>query len=246
MAREPLVIAASPSVKAPLEALGRAFEVLHPGVVVRLYLDEALNLRRTIAALENNGQFLGGRGIIHLVAPGGDELLTRLASKNYIRPESRRAYAVEPLVLVVPESVVEAPTSFDALARDAHLRIAVADPALTTLGQRSRDLLLTRGVWANLNGRLELAADARGVIDHLMRGQADVGILFGPEAVQERERLRVTAVARGETVAQTVHSIAMEWQCPNRELAQEFIRFTQSASAQAILRALGYLSPGLP
>ncbi len=242
-AAEPLVIAASPAVRAPLEALGRAFEATHPGVSVRLYLDSGLELRRTIAAVENDGRYLGGRGVIHLVAPGGDELITRLEAKNYIRPNTRRAYAAEPLVLVVPASLVEAPASFEQLANDPNVKIAVADPALTSLGQKSRELLVAVGVWDRAKGRLEVAADARGVIDHMMRGQSDVGILAWPEAVREQERIRVVAWSGPEHTASTIHSIAMEWECPNRALAQDFLDFTQTPAAQAAIRALGYAFP---
>ncbi len=242
---ELLVIAASPSVKAPLEALGHAFEAQFPGTKVRLHVEPALDLRRTIVGMQNRLKvdIRGGRGLIHLIAPGSDELLTRLESKNYIRPESRRPYAVEPLVLVVPESVVEAPTTFEALAQDRRLRIVIADPAVTTLGQKSHALLQSLGLWQAVHGRLEIAADARGVIDHLMRGQADVGILFGPEAVREQQRIRVAAIANNGHVEPVVHSLAMAYECPDRALAQRFIEFTQGREAQAVLRSLGYLSP---
>jgi molybdate transport system substrate-binding protein len=43
------------------------------------------------------------------------------------------------------------------------------------------------------------------------------------------------------SVGATVHSIAMERYCPNRRLCEEFLEYTQSAEAQAILRNLGYL-----
>jgi formylglycine-generating enzyme required for sulfatase activity len=35
----------------------------------------------------------------------------------------------------------------------------------------------------------------------------------------------------------------MEYECPDRVLAQRFLEFTQGAEAQAVLRSLGYLSP---
>lgn len=242
---ESLVIATSRSVKAPLEEIGRAFEAQYPDVRIRLHVEPALDLRRTIGSMENTlmVDVHPGRGLIHLIAPGGDELIARLDSKNYIRPGSQRAYAVEPLVLVVPESVVEAPTSFEALAQDGRLRIVIADPSVTTLGQKSRALLMSLGLWETLNGRLDVAVDVRSVIDHLMRGRADVGILFGPEAVRERQRVRIAAVADHRLVEPLVHSLAMEYECPDRTLAQRFIDFTQEAAAQAILRSLGYRSP---
>jgi len=244
-ALETLVIATSPSVRVPIEALGRQFEAAHPHVRVRLYLDSGLDLRRTIAGMENSsiGQYFIGSGPIHLVAPGGDELIARLEQKYYVLPSTTRSYAVVPLVLVVPESLVEAPTSFEALGQGQPLRIAIADPQLTTLGQKTKELLAVLGVWTTVESRLDKATDTRAVLDHLLNGQADVGILFGPDAALERERIRVVAVSTSHMVQPVIHSIAMERYCPNRALCAEFLNFVQTAEARSILTGLGYGVP---
>jgi molybdate transport system substrate-binding protein len=244
-AAEQLVIATSPSVAGPVAALGRQFETTHPNVRVQLYLDAGLDLRRTIAGMENSpkGQYFIGSGPIHLVAPGGDELITRLEQKYYVLPGTSRTYAEVPLVIIVPESLVEAPSSFEALAQDKSLRIAIGDPQLTVLGQKTKEMLTTLGVWTNLEGRLDRATDTRSVLDHVLNGQADVGILFGPDAIRERERIRIVAISSRETVQPVIHSMAMERYCPNRALCAEFLEFIQSPEAQAELRRLGYASP---
>src|SRR5688572_23093973 len=50
-AKENLIIAASPSLAAPLEALGREFEAKRPDVQVRIFYDTGLSMRQTIAAM---------------------------------------------------------------------------------------------------------------------------------------------------------------------------------------------------
>jgi molybdate transport system substrate-binding protein len=238
---ERLIIATSPSVAAPIRALGQAFESTHPEVRVGLYLDSGLDLRQTMAAIQNSvkGQYFIERGPIHLIAPGGDELITRLEQRYYALPGTRRAYAAVPLVLVVPESLVEAPSSFEALGEG--WRVAIADPALTTLGRQSKDLLIDSGHWDRMRGRLDIAGDVQGVLDHVLRGQADAGIVFGPDAVRESQRVRVVARSDVRSAGATVHSIAMERYCPNRRLCEEFLEYTQSTEAQGILTNLGYL-----
>ena len=244
-ATEQLVIATSPSMRIPVEALGRQFEQTHPDVRVRLYFDSGLDIRRTIAGMENSpiGQYFIGSGPIHLVAPGGDELITRLEWRYYVLPGTKRPYAEVPLVMVVPEALVDAPTSFEALGKNGALRIAVGDPGLTTLGQRTKQLLTTLGVWSSVEGRLDEASDTRSVLDHLLNGQADVGILFGPDAVQESQRIRIVAVSERGIIPLAIHSMAMERYFPNRALCEEFLGFIQSAEAQKELQRLGYASP---
>jgi len=244
-AEEALIIAASPSMKAAVEALGQAFEKQRPEVHVRVYYDKGLDLRRTIAGMENNprGKYFIGSGPIHLIAPGGDELIKRLEQKYYVLPGTRRAYVAVPLVLVVPATLVEAPASFEALASESVKRIAVADPHLTELGRQTQHLFQALGIWEAMADKVDVASDARGVLDHMLHGEADVGIIFGPDAYQESERVRVVAMSTDQTMNATVHSMAMERYCPNRRLCEDFLAFIQTPEAQSVLTHLGYVSP---
>lgn len=240
-ASRPLVILTSPAVKDAIQALGEAFERAHPGVRVQVAVDTALDLRRTIAGMENRGRSFIGSGPIHLVAPGGDELITRLEQKYYLLPEAKALYATERLVLVAPESLVEAPESFEALETMETVRIAVADHT-TRLGVETDRLLFGLGLKAK---RLDKASDKSGILDHVLSGQADVGILFGQDAVRVQQRVRIVATAPTGLYKPIPHSIAMERYCPDRVLCEEFLQFVTSPDGQAVLKRLGY-GPGKP
>jgi molybdate transport system substrate-binding protein len=241
---EQLVIVGSPSLKLPLQALAQAYEAVHPEVRVKLSFNPGLELRQTIAAMENSvtGQFFIGTGPIHLIAPGGDEVITRLEQRYYVLPGTRRTYLTVPLVLVVPDALVDAPTSFEALGSTA-LRVAVADPERTQAGKATRGLLQSIGLLESLQDRLDVASDARGVLDHVLSGQADAGIIFGSDAVKEQSRVRITAVAPKKGYQPIVHSMTMERYCPNRALCQDFLTFIQSPTAKDVLKRLGYDVP---
>jgi len=234
-----LVIAVSPSVHDAVEALARAFEAAHPGVQVRLSVHGGLELRRTIAAIQHDGRHTVEGGDIHLVAPGNDELLDRLEQKYYVLPETRRTYALTHLVLIVPESLADAPETFEALATSG-MRVAVADPRETELGLRTRRLLERLGLAAPLRNRLDVATDARAVLDHVLNGQADAGVVFSHDAVRERDRVRIAATAPAAADPPIRYSMAMDRYCPNRRLCRDFLDFTQTAPAHAALRLLGY------
>ncbi len=242
-ASEPFVIAASPTLRGLLERLGSGFEQTHPDVRVKLYFGSGLDVRQTIAAMENSmvGQYFIGSGPLHLVAPGGDEVLSRLEMKYYVLPGTQRPYAMDQLVVVVPESLVEAPESLEAIRRGT-TRLAVADASRTLLGTQTGHMLRTSGLDEALTGRLDVAIDSHGVIDHVLSGQADAGIIYGDQAVTLQERLRtVVVIDKGYTP--TMHSMAMERYCPNRRLCEEFLGYIQSAEGQAIVRQAGYAIP---
>lgn len=236
-----LVITASPAVADAMVQLGRAFESAHPDVRVRVSIDTSLDLRRTVSAMENRGRSFIGSGPIHFVAPGGDELITRMEQKYYLLPEAKALYATERLVLVAPESLSDAPESFEALTRMNSVRIAVADRT-TRLGVETDRVLAALGL---KDRQLDLANDQAGILDHVLSGQADVGVLFGQEAVKAQERVRLLAVAPAHLYKPIPHSLAMERYCPDRALCESFLQFVTSPAGQAVVQQLGY-GPGKP
>jgi molybdate transport system substrate-binding protein len=239
-----LVIAASPSLADAVMAVAGAFEQRHPDVKVRIYFDDGLDMRRTIAAMENNpeGKYFIGKGPIHLVAPGGDELIARLQMKYYVLPGTARPYMEERLVLIVPESLTEAPTDFEAL-RTGRYRVAVADPGQTQTGKMTAGLLRAMGLGDALRDKLDTALDSHGVLDHLLSGQADVGIALARDAVKQRQRVRIVAHAPATGYEPVQHSMAMERYCPDRDLCSEFLGFLHSVDSQRALTRLGYSIP---
>lgn len=234
-----LVIATSPSVEAAIAQLGRVFEASRPDVRVQLSVDTSLDLRRTIAAMENRGNSFIGSGPIHLVAPGGDEVITRMEQKYYLLPEAKVRYATEQLVLVAPESLSEAPESFEALGRMESIRIAVADRT-TRLGVETDRVLAALRLKEK---QLDLASDQSGILDHVLSGQADVGVMFGQDAAKFEQRVRIVATAPAGLYKPIPHSMSMERYCPDRPLCEEFLQFAISPDGQAVLKRLGY-GPG--
>ncbi len=242
-AMEDLVIMASPSLSAPMKAMAQAFEKTHPDVRVRLYYETALEMRQMIARMQHSGKHHIGSGPFHLIVPGGKEIITRLEQKYYILPKTRRPYAMAQLALVVPVTSEHAPSSFEQLGKDASLRVAIIDPKVSETGRVTKELLDGMGLSERLKDRLDIAHDSSGVLDHILHGQADVGIVLHPQAYQQRDRVRVVAEAPSGAHSRIEYEIAMERFCPNRRLCEEFMMFTQTPEAQSVLKRLGYDVP---
>lgn len=240
---ESLVILASPSLKVPLEAISHAFEATHQDVRVQLHYESIIDLRRTIAQMQNNGRHHIESGPFHILAPGGAELIARMEQKYYVLPGTRRAFATARLVLVVPATLVEAPSSFEELSRNASLRVSIVDAKVSETGRVTQELLAGMGLDSALKGRLDVAHDSSGVMDHILHGQADVGIVRNTEVFRYGDRIRVVAEAPPGAHSRIVYEMAMERFCPNRRLCDEFLVFAQSPEAQAVLKRLGYGSP---
>jgi molybdate transport system substrate-binding protein len=240
---ENLVIVASPALNSPLNAIAQAFEKVHPEVRVKMHYETALEMRQMLSQMQNNGRHHVGSGPFHLIAPGGGEIITRLEQRYYILPGTRRPYAMTRLVLVVPAALENAPTSFEELGKGSSLRVAIVDPRVNETGRVTKELLDGMGLTEALKGRVDIAHDASGVLDHVLYGRADVGIVLNPQAYQQKDRVRVVAEAPEGAHSTIIYEIAMERFCPNRQLCEEFMSFAQSPEAQIVLKRLGYGVP---
>ncbi len=242
-AEEPLVILASPTLERPLVALAEAFEGSHPDVQIKILLDSAMALRGTIGRLQHSGRYGPHAGLVHLVVPADQELLDRLEYRYYVLPGTRRAYATDRLVLVVPNGSNESALSLADLVKDKTRRLVVADPEVSGLGHQSRqplDALLRR---VEIRSTVIVAHDAHGIVDRLAHGMADVGILFEHQAAQARTLVRLAGVIEPEVSPPVVYAMAMDRFCPNRTLCHQFLEFSQSHEARAVLARLGYGPP---
>ena len=171
----------------------------------------------------------------------GDELITRLEGKYYVLPDGKRPYAADQLVLVVPESLVEAPGRSTRSAERARAWLWLTGRERGSEPRRTRCFGL-RSFRNHLRDVWMWATDSRGVIDHVLSGQADVGIIYGHEAVRQQQRLRVAGVVE-KGYQPTVHSMAMERYCPNRTLCEEFLSTFRAPMVKTIVRQAGYTIP---
>ena len=99
------------------------------------------------------------------------------------------------------------------------------------------------GDLTNAKQQLDLASDQSGILDHVLSGQADVGVMFGQDAVKFEQRVRIVATAPAGLYKPIPHSMSMERYCPDRPLCEEFLQFAISPDGQAVLKRLGY-GPG--
>ncbi len=230
---ETLTIAVSPELASPLKALGEAFESANPGVKVRLNYGSGIHLEQALRAKQ-----------IHLVAPGTNVWSDAGEAKKYqVLSQTLRPYAVVPIVLATSASLPNPPSSFEDLGRMSGLRVVIVGDPATELGRRTHELLDHLGLWSALRGRLETVRNTQGVLDHLSRSRADVGILFGPDAIQHRGRFQIIPVAPRGSLQPILLPLALDRYCPNAELGQAFLDFILSPEAQAVLERMGYDLP---
>jgi len=80
----------------------------------------------------------------------------------------------------------------------------------------------------------------RQVLDYVMRGEVDAGIVYRSDALAAQDKARVVAAADETTHQAILYPAAIVKDNGRKQAAQDFINFVTSAEGQAILRKYGF------
>jgi molybdate transport system substrate-binding protein len=116
----------------------------------------------------------GAPGDVFLAA--NESFVDRLAARELIVPETRRVYAIGPLVLVSAPGI-PLPASVAELAGAAYGTIAIANPEHAPYGMTAREAMQAAGVWEAVAPRLVFAENIAQALQFVRTGNAEAGIV---------------------------------------------------------------------
>ncbi len=130
-----------------------------------------------------------------LFASADEKWMDYLAARNLIVPDTRRDLLSNKLVLIVPSGHPQHVTigpNFDLAALlGADGTLTTGDPAHVPVGLYAKQALEKLGVWSIAEAHMAPAADVRGALLLVERGEAAAGIVYATDA----------AVSKGVMVA---------------------------------------------
>jgi molybdate transport system substrate-binding protein len=162
---EPLLVLAAADLQAAMPGLVAAYEAATGGRA-EVVLGSTGNLTSQIEQ--------GAPGDVFLAA--NESFVDRLVTRDRVLPETRRVYAIGPLVLVaaagvpLPESVAE-------LASPVYGTVATANPEHAPYGMAAREAMRSAGVWDVVRPRLVLGENIAQALQFVRTGNADAGIV---------------------------------------------------------------------
>lgn len=173
-------------------------------------------------------------------ASAGQREMDALATKNLIATETRRNFARNTLVLVVPAGTSAGINSFAKLGDANVRRIAVGNPKTVPAGQYAERLLTNMNLWQTLQPKLILAEDVRQVIDYVARGEVDAGIVYVTDARSAQSKVTEAAQAPEEESEIIFYPVAIVRDSRHGEAARSFIEFLTRDEGQTILTKHGF------
>ncbi|HXD34886.1 MAG TPA: molybdate ABC transporter substrate-binding protein [Pyrinomonadaceae bacterium] len=171
---------------------------------------------------------------VDIFASAGARQMDELANKDLIIPSTRKDFARNELVLVVPYQGLDI-TSFDELTRSEIRKIAVGNPKTVPAGQYTEQALVKLKLLPALQPKLIYAEDVRQVLDYVVRDEVDAGVVYASDVSSTHLNFRQVARAADDSHDPILYPIAIIKGSRQQEAAQKFIDLVVSPEGQAIL-----------
>ena len=228
-----ILVSAAASLTNAFRDIGRRFEATHPGdtVVFNFAASDVL-----LAQIDKGAP-------ADVFASADEETMDRAERSNRLAHGTRRDFASNRLVLVVPRGAA-AIASVDALNDDRVKRVAIGSPETVPAGRYARDALQQAGAWAALQRKLVLAQNVRQVLDYVARREVEAGLVYNTDAAIMPDRVTVTATPR--EARQVRYPIAALAGSRQAQIAGDFVAFVAGSEGHAILEKYGFLPADAP
>ncbi|MEP7301397.1 MAG: molybdate ABC transporter substrate-binding protein [Caldimonas sp.] len=226
-----LTVSAAASLSDAFRALGPVFEAQHPGTQV------VFNFAASDALL---AQIAKGAPV-DVFAAADQESMDRADAHELLAPGSRRNFASNTLVLVVPGDSGLALASLADLQRPEVRRIALGTPSGVPAGRYARGALDAARAWTAVEPKAVYAQNVRQSLDYVARGEVEAGFVYATDAAIQKDKVKVAFVV--PTATPIAYPIAAVAGSPNPEAARRFVAFVLAPAAQAVLARYGFGKP---
>jgi molybdate transport system substrate-binding protein len=229
---ETITVSAAISLKESLSDIRKAYEAASGDQVV-FNLDASGKL----AAQIQQG------APVDLFISADDEQMDKLAKSGRIDATTRRIIVDNTLVLIVSPKEKEAPKSFADLATDRGRKIAIGEPKTVPAGRYAMQTLKSLDLDRAVASRLVLGESVRAVLSYVERDEVSAGIVYGTDAVQAGDAVKVIAMAEASSHDPIEYPAAIVTGSAHAAAAKRFLEYLSSEPAKKVFAARGFSTP---
>jgi molybdate transport system substrate-binding protein len=229
-AGEEILVSAAISLKNAFEEIGSLYKK-KTGIRVRFNMGASGLLQKQIET----------GAPVDVFASASDKQMDALQSQALILSETRRPLARNTLVLITPSDSKLGIHSFTDLSRPGITKLAIGNPKTVHAGQYAEEALRYLKIWDTLQSRIVYGENVRQVMDYVIRGEVDAGLVYASDTSIAPGKISVAARAPKESISAIVYPIAVVKGSGNLQASRHFIDLTLSSAGQAILKKYGFL-----
>ncbi len=226
-----LVVSAAASLTNAFKTLAESFEKAHPDTKV------VLNFGASDVLMQ---QIIKGAPA-DVFASADQEAMNKAEAEKVVAPATRRDFAANQIVLIVPNDSKLNISALQDLTRPDVKRIAFGNPASVPVGRYTKGALEAAGLWDAVSAKGVLAQNVRQSLDYVARGEVEAGFVFATDAAVMPDKVKVAVRVPSRTPV--TYPIAVTSLTKQNTQATAFVSYVLSAEGQAILARYGFQKP---
>jgi len=225
-----IIVSAAISLTNAFEEMGKTFQEKQKNVRVLFNFGGSGDLSR---------QIIGGAPV-DVFASASPKDMDDLDKMNMIMKDTRTDFAGNRVVLVVPANTAFHLNSFNDLKRGDVKRIAIGNPKTVPAGRYAEEVLKYFNLAEAVKDKLIFAENVRQVLDYVVRGEVDAGMVYSTDAAIKADRVKVAIEASEQSHKPVVYPIAVIKGSKEEILGKEFISFVVSQEGKQIMKKYGF------
>lgn len=226
-----ITVSAAASLTNAFTEIKNAFEQKNPGIKVTTNFAASNPLLKQIET----------GAPVDVFATADQGTMDKAQAQKFLVEASRKSFAANSLVLIIPADGKLVPKNAAELAGSAYSRVSIGNPDSVPAGRYAREVLQHQNLWDKLGGKLIMGESVRQVLDYVVRGEVQAGFVYGTDAKQGGDKVKVIEEMQGKT--RVTYPISVLERSKLKKEAQSFVDFVLSPDGQAILAKYGFSRP---
>ena len=226
-----ITVSAAASLTNAFKEIGAAYEKEHAG-------DKVLF---NFAASDPLVQQISKGAPVDVFASADQEAMDKADGLKLLAAGTRKNFALNSLVLIVPNAGTHAIKGPADLQQAAITRVTMGNPASVPVGRYTKAALEQAKLWSALEAKMIYGTSVRQSLDYVSRGEVDAGFVYATDAAIVKDKVKVVATVPTETPVS--YPIAVIAAGPQAAAGRRFADYVLAPAGQAILAKYGFGRP---
>ncbi len=229
-----ITVSAAISLKNAFEEIGKSFEAKNPGIKVFFNFGGSGDLARQIEA----------GAPVDVFASASPKDMQDIQNKNLLIPETRAVFAGNSIVIVQPSQSSLKLAGMEDLKKPEVRRIGIGNPQTVPAGRYAAEIFAFYKLSDALKEKLIMGENVRQVLDYVVRGEVDAGIVYKTDALTQPSGVKIFFDVPQASHSPVLYPAAVIKNTKSQEAAKRFVRFVAGDTAsRSIFEKYGFLKP---
>lgn len=226
-----LLFSAAASLTDVLQEQVKEYNKINPDVTITLTFAGSGTLQSQI---ENGAP-------VDIFMPAAEKNMDNLNKGGHMISSSIKNVLKNEVILITYSNNKLEINSFEDLTKEDIKKIGIGDPEYVPVGQYSKDIFESLGIYNDIESKLVLGNDVRTVLNWVVKEEVDCGIVYSTD-LYKIDNVKLISNAPENTHKSVIYPIGILKNSKHQEAAKDFIDFLFTDKAKEIFQAYGFIN----